>query len=179
MIASPLTWGAGAACLIGGAIAGTALGSTPVIDRTSIAAFYSQEQDTSSPMAPDSPEKQLPDHYPLITARGTVPVEQLSERGLYSQTRYQSHYSYAEYEPYDEAVPADYHIDDYAPPRQEPRYVARDLSQNVGAEAPRLARRAESPPADVVVPLKLAEGPASISQTIRPLTIKVPAQLSN
>ncbi|WP_375289909.1 hypothetical protein [Qipengyuania sp.] len=179
MISSPLTWGAGAACLIGGAIAGAALGSTPVIDRASMGAFYAQEQDTSPPMVTDSAGEQLPDHYPLVTARGTVPVEQLSDRGLYSQARYQSHFSYGEYDPYDETVPADYHIDDYAPPRQEPRYVARDLSQEAGAKSARQTQRAVPSPAGVVVPLRLAEGPASIGQAVQPLNIKVSAQLAN
>ena len=86
MTKSPVLWGAGLACALGGAVAGTALGSTPVVDRPIIGTF-TQAHDSASLSRGDGAAA-LPDHYPLITRHGTIPVEQLAERGLYSQTRF-------------------------------------------------------------------------------------------
>ena len=103
MTNSPLLWGAGLACALGGAIAGNALGSTPVADRSAIAMFY-QEHATASDGSQDA--HALPDHYPLVTRSGVVPVTELSERGLFSQRRYQPVFAAiaeADYAPIQEA----------------------------------------------------------------------------
>ena len=87
MISPPLLWGAGLVCAVGGAIAGTALGSSPVVAASATTEYY-QNHETSSGRQPTVTAGVMPDRYPLVTARGTIRVAQLSERGLFSQTRY-------------------------------------------------------------------------------------------
>lgn len=98
MIKSPALWGVGLACALGGAVAGNAVGSTPILERSAIAAFY-QTHDAAVDEA--SSGDALPDHYPLVTREGTVPVAALSDRGLYSQRRYRAVTLAANYEPAD------------------------------------------------------------------------------
>lgn len=87
MTKSPFFWGAGLACAMGGAVAGSALGSTPILDRPTLTSFYASHADAQAPgAARDTP----PDHYPLVTRAGTVPVGELGQRGLYSQARYRT-----------------------------------------------------------------------------------------
>lgn len=76
--------GAGVACGLSGAVAGNALGSVSVLDRSTLAAYHQSHGSLDAA----SPGRALPDHYPLITRTGIVPVAALSERGLYSQPRY-------------------------------------------------------------------------------------------
>lgn len=87
MTQPPVFWGVGLAFALGGAIAGNAIGSTPITDRSTIAMFY-QSHDTAAAEQPD--RRALPDHYPLVTRSGVVPVAELSDRGLFSQARYRS-----------------------------------------------------------------------------------------
>lgn len=88
MNTTPLFLGACLACALGGAVAGTTLGSAPVLDRPELGAVLPQsigpheDRDGSAKIAA------TPDHYPLGTPQGTVPVGQLSDRGLFSQARY-------------------------------------------------------------------------------------------
>lgn len=95
MIRPPILWGVTLACALGGALAGNALGSTPVSDRDpSVPAFYqSHETYTASAHEGRAP----PDHYPLTTRNGVVPVEQLSDRGLFRQARYRPLHAVAVY----------------------------------------------------------------------------------
>lgn len=176
MISSPITWGAGLACVVGGAIAGTALGSTPVIERASVAELLPQTSAFAADIAPTIRSEQLPDHYPLVTRRGTVPVDQLAERGLYSQPRYRAFYAPLDYEPLS-AIPDDYHIDDYRSQRDEPSYTARDNSAQLG-ERPAPPSQEETRRRDLVVPLRLAEGPATLGRTVQPIRIDVTAELA-
>lgn len=111
MTRSPMLWGAGLVCALGGAIAGTALGSSPVVAPSASAQYY-QKHETSSGRHPTAVAELMPDRYPLVTARGTIPVEQLSERGLFSQTRYraldrQAYVEPASYVAADDAAPGD------------------------------------------------------------------------
>lgn len=87
MSRSPLLWGAGLVCALGGAIAGTSLGSSPLVAASATAEYY-QQHEFSSARLPDAGAAAMPDRYPLVTPKGTVPVAQLSERGLFSQARY-------------------------------------------------------------------------------------------
>ena len=92
---SPVFLGTCLACALGGAIAGTSLGSTPVLAR----ADTDTMQPSGSPaidhsVAVSQSTQPSPDHYPLVTPRGTVAVANLSERGLYSQTRYRDSDAY-------------------------------------------------------------------------------------
>ncbi|HEU4820446.1 MAG TPA: hypothetical protein VFS87_04740 [Qipengyuania sp.] len=140
MTRSPMLWGAGLACALGGAIAGNALGSTPVTDRSAITTFYQTHQ---SAIAAQHDQRALPDHYPLVTRSGVVPVAQLADRGLYSQARYSSFLAAAGYA-------AD--IDDDPGPGLE------ETDPAVSQHAPPTAAAAVPPE-----PLDLAQGPAQLA----------------
>lgn len=66
-------------------MAGDAVGSAPMLPRSTIAQFYQQHDG-----APPVPNGKVPppDQYPLVTPGGTIPVGGLALRGLYSQARY-------------------------------------------------------------------------------------------
>jgi len=83
---SPMLWGMGLACALGGAVAGTSLGSSPVIAADS-PMILNKTQHGSQPNQ-NSRSALLPDRYPLVTRAGIVPVEHLADRGLYRQARY-------------------------------------------------------------------------------------------
>lgn len=85
MTKSPVLWGLGLACALGGAIAGNAVGSAPVTDRPTIQMLY-QAHKTAS-IGPHG-QRLLPNHYPLVTRAGVVEVAKLSDRGLFRQARY-------------------------------------------------------------------------------------------
>lgn len=87
MTKSPILWGAGLACALGGAIAGNAVGSIPVADRSAVEMFYQSHQ---TAYADRQGQRALPDHYPLVTRKGVVEVAELSDRGLFSQSRYRA-----------------------------------------------------------------------------------------
>ena len=150
MTKSPMLWGAGLACALGGAVAGTALGSTPILDRPVFGSFYQSHNDTATAA---QAERQLPDHYPLVTREGTVPVAQLAERGLYSQSRYRA-YVYADY------TPPEVQLDEYRP--------GEEWRDEATREAYAMADRATSPgpsgepETKASEPLQLAAGPANV-----------------
>jgi hypothetical protein len=139
-----MLWGAGLACALGGAIAGNALGSTPITDRAAIATFYHTHQ-TATAGRPD--QRALPDHYPLVTRNGVVPVAQLADRGLYSQARYSSFLAAAGYAA---------SIDDDPGSGLEP--VSEDA--DIAASQPASPMVADAGPPE---PLDLAQGPAQLA----------------
>lgn len=148
MTKSPILWGAGLACALGGAIAGNALGSTPMTDRAAIGLFY-QTHDMANANGGDA--RALPDHYPLVTRRGVTPVEQLSDRGLFSQARYRSFEAVA--------VAADsYSYDDPGP---GPAFEDDAVPQVQMAE-----------PTSPQPPLALAEGPAQVNGQARIIDVQ-------
>lgn len=144
-------WGAGLACALGAALAGTALGSTPIADRGLIDTFY-QGHETAYP---EEPEHRPPDHYPLVTARGTVPVEELSERGLFSQARYRAVFADAGYDA------AAYAEIAYEPMPDEPRFAERDESAGIGEPVPQAAP-AQTPPTLAIAAANATSGHAKI-----------------
>lgn len=102
MTLSPMAWGIGLAVALGGAIAGNAVGSTPVADRSTVAMFYQSHQTALA----DSPTRRaLPNHYPLGTGSGVVEVAQLSEHGLFSQSRYRTTHASVAYAHADDSDP--------------------------------------------------------------------------
>lgn len=139
MTMSPIFVGAGLALALGGALAGNAVGSTSMSDRAASAIHYQSHLDTHG--ARDS-ARVLPDHYPLVTREGVVPVARLSERGLFSQTRYRgidAASAYAE----DGPGPGFDTFDRTNPPRQDVRQTV--ASPNASA------------------PLALADGAADVT----------------
>ena len=172
MTKSPLLWISGLAIALGGAVAGNALGSTPVIGRSAIGAFYQSHEDSA--FADDTSSDVLPDHYPLVTRRGTVPVAELADRGLYSQARYRDVYAAADY---DRAAFAQV---DYAQDFAEPRYEGQDESLRIGDPVPQ--RRALATERAVVEkpssPLALEVGPATLSPASDAKLIDVTATLA-
>lgn len=154
-----MLWGAGLACALGGAVAGTALGSTPILDRPALGSFY-QSHETAAGAAR---REMLPDHYPLVTREGTVPVAALADRGLYSQRRYRAVYYAADYGP-------GHAPDAYEP--DQPNYESTDQSVRIGDpdHAPPMVQDSE--------PLDLAAGPASLTQGGGAKTINVEAALA-
>lgn len=152
MTKSPMLWGAGLACALGGAIAGNALGSTPVLDRSTIGSFYQAHETAPGDQAQREP---LPDHYPLVTRAGTVPVGELSMRGLYSQRRYRALAYYADY------VPTEAMLDDRRTEWQPMGYARADEPIEPSSEA--IARHdAERGSAEPAEALQLAGGPATV-----------------
>lgn len=83
---SPVFWGIGLASALAGAVAGTSLGSSPLI-AADTSAMYFQTHRTSTGSASAGGNAALPDRYPLVTREGVVPVAALSQRGLYRQAR--------------------------------------------------------------------------------------------
>lgn len=170
MISSPWTWGATLSCALGGAIAGTALGSTPVIDRASTGAVLPSYENSRSAAAAFADTK-APDHYPLVTPRGTVPVAELSQRGLYSQARFQPvRYSAGHYAMDPEL--ADYHIDTF----EAPGGMDRQRPDGQGRKAAIPSGEASKPLTKIVVrdtvatqpaaPLRLQAGPIEIPRRV-------------
>ncbi len=153
MTKSPVFWGAGLACALGGAVAGNALGSTPVLDRPTLESFYQSHAD--APVERAAATTPLPDHYPLVTRAGTVPVGELGMRGLYSQARFRA-YAYA-----DDPAEARYaSADVYSAP--EPRTYER-VEDNAGPGEPEPAgAQAQADASGPSAPLELAGGPASV-----------------
>lgn len=129
MTRSPMLWGAGLVCALGGAIAGTGLGSSPVA--ASATTEYYQKHETSAGRESTAAVAVMPDRYPLVTARGTVPVEQLSERGLFSQARYRVIDRQAFVEP------DSYGAGDYAAPIED--RMVKSAPEQVSGPAPEAA----------------------------------------
>lgn len=171
MIKSPMLWGAGLACALGGAaVAGNALGSTPILDRPTFGSYY-QSHDIAEGI--EAAREPLPDHYPLVTRAGTIPVGELSMRGLYSQRRYRALAYYTDY------VPAEATSDEYRSDWDQ-RYAALDESQQIGDPSPGTDLRddaadASSTPAE---PLQLAAGPANVSSQGNARLVDVHATLA-
>lgn len=171
MTKSPFLWLAGAAGVLGGAVAGNALGSFPVLDKEAVGAFYQSHEDSA--FSGEAPSAALPDHYPLVTRNGTVPVAELANRGLYSQARYRDLYQPADYDA-KALAEADYYQN-----VAEPRDEGDDESLRVGDPAPQRAAVNANPAAiDSASPLTLAEGPATIGSQGRARLIDVKATLA-
>lgn len=162
MTKSPKLWGAGLACALGGAIAGNALGSTPVLGRATVADFYQTHQTTEQQARQSKP---LPDHYPLVTRAGTVPVGELATRGLYSQRRYRAFADAAGY------VPPEVDVEAWQP-GEDWRPQAKDEALAIGDPAPQPAA------IDAAEPLQLAAGPANLSSEGQVRTVDVNAALA-
>lgn len=169
MTMSPMLWGASLACALGGAVAGNALGSTPILDRPTIGSFYQSHEDSVS--GREAEDERPPDHYPLKTRAGIVPVAELGMRGLYSQARYRAvaYYQPVEYTAadYGLAEPIERHdvaIDTAGSGYDRPAEVS---------PVPESAAESEPPP-----PLQLAAGPATVPAEGRAKMIHVPDVLA-
>jgi hypothetical protein len=142
------------------------LGSTPILDRPTIGTFYQTHEDNGFENAGE--RESPPDHYPLETRAGTVPVAELGMRGLYSQARYRAlTYAYV----------SDYRPAEFAADYQPASYESDDESVRIGDPAP-AARLPESPEARPEAPLQLAAGPASIAPEGQAKLIDVQATLA-
>lgn len=148
MANSGILWAASVGCVVGGALAGNALGSTPVADRSAIEMFY-QLHETAHIDHQD--EDVPPDHYPLVTRNGVVPVAQLSERGLFSQPRYRS-----------SSVASDYVSATPGPGSVGSHTLEPDaeLTESMAVEP------------NGVPPLPLAEGPAQVAGNARIIDVQ-------
>lgn len=155
---APALWGAGLACALGGAIAGNALGSVQPIDRSVLTELY-QSHDLSEESAFSG--SRPPDHYPLVTRAGTVPVGELGMRGLYRQARYQPRVYAADY------TVSDVHVEEYRPSedwRPETEHQASRVEVEAAAEAEE--------------PLQLAGGPVALPARGEAKSIDVDAVLA-
>lgn len=170
MTMSPMLWGAGLACALGGAIAGNALGSTPILDRPTFGSFYQTHQGAEWH---EVDEESPPDHYPLVTRDGVVPVGELSMRGLYSQRRYRALAYYTDF------MPTEASIEEY-PSDWDKRYAAFDDAGKIAEPSPSAAMpdaSTDTAPAPAV-PLQLAAGPASVSSEGNAKMVDVQATLA-
>ena len=168
MTKSPMLWGAGLACALGGVVAGNALGSTPMLDRPTITSFFLTPQGSGGPETDHGP---LPDHYPLVTRSGAIAVEELAMRGLYSQARYRDDVYAADY-PSAEAT-----ADGYQLAEDSARYQGDDASAASG-EAASGAGQAGQDESEPAAPLELAAGPANGDTQGRAKLIDVEATLA-
>lgn len=166
MTKSPILWGAGLACALGGAVAGNALGSTPILDRPAAEAFYQQHE---TAYGSETTQEALPDHYPLVTREGTVPVAALSDRGLYSQRRYRAFALATEYTPAEAEA-----LSSYEP--TPVRYASGDEGLAVGDPAPPRTAAAGPLPA-AVAPLELT-APVTVRASGQAKIIKVSLALA-
>lgn len=85
---SPLLMTAGLSTMLLAAVAGNSLGQSPVVTGSSTTALASEHPIARPASHAASEHGLLPDRYPLVTRQGVVPVERLSDRGLFSQARY-------------------------------------------------------------------------------------------
>jgi hypothetical protein len=129
------------------------LGSTPVLDRPTAGTFYQQHETAYNATAE---QEALPDHYPLVTRDGVVPVAALSDRGLYSQNRYRAVAYAVDYTPSEAIAQADY---EPAPVR----YSSDDEGLSVGDPAP-LSRAAAIQPAVATTPANAPQAPLALAQ---------------
>lgn len=165
MPVSPMTCGAALASVVAGALAGDALGSAQMLDRSALGAYYQSHEDAKPAEA--NRDERPPDHYPLVTPTGTIPVAALSTRGLYSQARYQA-VAYA-----DAYQPVEFTAVDYEP----------DLGPDVVDSSSLGNSDPEPTPNPVAVskpkePLQLASGPTSLEPAGRAKVIDVQAALA-
>lgn len=158
----------------GGAFAGGAIGSTPMVMKGIGSAMPSAELGPSDYIAGSAEEVRQPDHYPLVTPEGTVPVAELALRGRLRDTRHAWSYGEPEYVPADSAFPEQYSEADLArlsewepqPGREAERVAVHRGSDRGTAQAPRAADKRDrdgeaavvfrSEP--VVQPIAAAEG---------------------
>lgn len=140
-----ILWGTGVACVLGGAATGTALGSTEVADRATLEMYYQSHENGSAVMG-RAADRKLPDHYPLVTRSGVVPVEQLADRGLFSQARYRD---------FDESGD-DMAVAVYADSDFGPRFVDMELAP------PQDSVDADAAPAQPLSPPGIANGQARL-----------------
>lgn len=162
MTRSPMVWGASLACALGGAFAGHAVGSTPVLMPSELETYY---QNHESSAGFDNARTALPDHYPLVTRAGTVPVAALSDRGLYSQRRYQATIMAADYGPMENSdpVPSDQWRDDA-------------LATDIPGDG--MNTQAREPADNGVEPLTLAAGPAAVEPVGKAKIVNVAAMMA-
>jgi hypothetical protein len=95
---SPGILGVSAAVLIAGVAGGAMFGAVPPMQQRGIHELLPEARTVAIAYRPQG---ELPDHYPLITRAGRYEVEELGERGLYSQRRYNYRAVYADYYPQD------------------------------------------------------------------------------
>ena len=138
-----------------------------LLARADYSSFEPASDPTGYRFAADAPPVELtPDHYPLVTPRGTIAVADLSERGLYSQARYRSTDAYQAIQ----LAPARYDTDE--PIQQVPLAAA---PREVKAPPP-------IPRAQPSAPLKLANGPVQIAlakPVAAPIAIAQPSNASH
>ena len=82
---TPQLLAAVAVVAIGGAVSGAAIGDSPVLPRSSQETLP-QAQVAFVPSSPRSSSERPPNHYPLKTQEGTVPVAELALHGRYRDT---------------------------------------------------------------------------------------------
>lgn len=161
MFNAPALWGAALASALGGAIAGNALGSVQPIDRSVLTEMYQSHPSTTGYASGDD---RPPDHYPLVTRAGTVPVAELATRGLYRQARYQPRVYAANYGGYEPAVET-YQYDE-------------GWSGHTEMTAPTSSASPEPPKSAADGALRLAAEPATLSVPGAAKTIDVGAALT-
>ena len=157
MTKSPMLWGAALAFALGGAVAGNALGSSPITVKSSIDAVYRSHNDGVLPEQATAPAV-LPNHYALVTRDRTVPVAELADRGLYSQARYRAAYASVDYQA------ARYVASDVPVVGPQSRYREDEKGLRIGDYSPQPQTGQagltieEAPPS----PLTLSAGPATV-----------------
>ncbi len=82
----PCWCAAGLTAVVAGAVSGSMIGTTPIVDRAGDEAnpYYpapAAPHDAVPAFADARPTEPLPDHYPLVTPRGTIPVAALASHG--------------------------------------------------------------------------------------------------
>ncbi|GMM92626.1 hypothetical protein [Qipengyuania sp. MTN3-11] len=130
---------------IGGATAGMSIGASPMVAKGIGGSESFGREDGAISSAFYEPRPRQPDHYPLVTPQGTVPIAELALRGRLRNNRSGADWSEPEYIPAEDDFPDQYslaELDDLARWEPEPGYASG--RPNDAAPPVRVHRGAES-----------------------------------
>jgi hypothetical protein len=108
LLSSPSILTAVGAVAIGGAVAGATIGNSPVLSKGIGTSLPEQRINYAADAGLGETGVHTPDHYPLVTPDGTIPVAQLSLRGRLRDTRGSWNAREPDYIPLDADHPGEY-----------------------------------------------------------------------
>jgi len=150
MTISPGILGVSAAVLVAAVTAGTTFGAVPPMQQRDVKELLPATRIVASEYPA---QLAFPDHYPLVTRARRYEIEDLGERGLYSQARYNYRAAYAAYYPeedQDDAYARDADLAEPEPgPAPEPGVVLAEQAEPAAVPQAPAAAAANAPPEPV------------------------------
>ena len=171
---TPQLLAAVAVVAIGGAVSGAAIGDSPVLPRSSQETLP-QAQIAFAPSSPRSSSERPPNHYPLKTQEGTVPVAELALHGRYRDTAHARSMMRAKEA---ELRPADY-AENYYDEAEVERLAHADAYVQHPAQAQTMTTRYTEPQQTDVAPVQQAPADAVEMRVGNAKSIDVAAALAN